>query len=273
VNQRRARPVRVVDERSGMPDITSEAPSTERRSRLGWMPLVVRLLVIAWAGAIVAALVDEFGQIPHLPFVTAMGLTGLLVAASFIVTRDSASEKPRYATDEDEEEAHSDLLTRLPTFKYFSRRLNDEFNRTRRAGRSMAAVLIDVNNLSAVNKEYGVRAGDEVLRHVARAIDSTKRFNDVVARLGDDEFGVLLIDSGEDGVAAFIDRLEDRLARESALADVGGRSISLWAGVCSGSAVSEPAIVNAEALLEAAMVNLNQAKQERERRRRLWLSA
>jgi diguanylate cyclase (GGDEF)-like protein len=201
-----------------------------------------------------------------------MGLTGLLVAASFIVTRDAASDSPRFLP-EDEEESHSDLLTRLPTFKFFSRRLNDEFNRTRRAGRLMAAVLIDVNNLSAVNKEYGVRAGDEVLRHVARAIDSTKRFNDVVARLGDDEFGVLLIDSGEDGVAAFVDRLEDRLARESAVADVGGRSISLWAGVCSGSAVSDPSVINADALLEGAMADLNQAKQERERRRRLWLSA
>jgi diguanylate cyclase (GGDEF)-like protein len=272
LNQRRARTVRIVDDRSEADTSTSESRRGEPRGRLAWMPLVVRLLVIAWAGAIVAALVDEFGAIPHLPFVTAMGLTGLLVAASFLVTRDAASPSPRFAADDDED-AHSDLLTSLPTFKFFSRRLHDEFNRTRRAGRLMAAVLIDVNNLSAVNKEYGVRAGDEVLRHVAKAIDGTKRFNDVVARLGDDEFGVLLLDSGEDGVSAFIDRLEDRLARESAVADVDGRSISLWAGVCSGSAVAEPAIINADMLLESAMADLDRAKRERERRRRLWLSA
>src|SRR4029077_1091367 len=136
------------------------------------------------------------------------------------------------AADHDDPEATNDLLTKLPTFAYFSRRLIDEFNRGRRTGRSVSVVLVDVNNLSAVNKEYGVRAGDEVLRHVAASIEATKRFNDVVARLGDDEFGILLVESGQDGVDAFVSRLDDRLARESAVADVNGRSIALWAGVC-----------------------------------------
>ncbi|HYM14013.1 MAG TPA: diguanylate cyclase, partial [Dehalococcoidia bacterium] len=129
------------------------------------------------------------------------------------------------------------------------------------------------NNLSAVNKEYGVRAGDEVLRHVAKAIETTRRFNDVAARLGDDEFGVLLLDTGDEGIKAFIDRLEDRLARDSAVAEVNGRSVSLWAGVCSGSAVMQPGMTEADAVLEQAMGSLNTAKQERERRRRMWLSA
>jgi diguanylate cyclase len=137
----------------------------------------------------------------------------------------------------------------------------------------VAVVLIDVNTLSAVNKEYGVRAGDEVLRHVARAVDETRRYNDVVSRLGDDEFGVVLLDCGEEGVKAFIDRLEERLARESALAEVEGRMISLWAGICSGNATSEPAMSTSDALLEAAMANLTGAKLDRERRRRMWLSA
>ena len=140
-------------------------------------------------------------------------------------------------------------------------------------GRKLAVVLVDVNNLNAVNKEYGVKAGDEVLRHVAKAVDATRRYNDIVARLGDDEFGVLLLDTGHDGVSAFVDRLEDRLARESAVAEVGGRSVALWAGICTGSFVSTPATTAAETVLEAAMQDLNTAKQERERRRRTWLTA
>ncbi len=239
---------------------------------------MLRLLAVAWAGAIVVALLDEFGMNAHAPFIMAMGMTGLLVGASFLLTHEDAgivAESPRRGRrgDDDEDDGARDLLTDLPTFNHFSRRLGDEFARSRRMGRKVSVVLIDVNNLSAVNKEYGVRAGDEVLRHVARAVDSTKRFSDVVARLGDDEFGVLLMDTGEEGVSAFIDRLEDRLARDSAVAEVGGRNISLWAGICSGSAVSEPATVHAEAVLEAAMASLNTAKQERERRRRMWLSA
>jgi diguanylate cyclase (GGDEF)-like protein len=118
-----------------------------------------------------------------------------------------------------------------------------------------------------------VRAGDEVLRHVARAIDNTRRYNDVVSRLGDDEFGVVLLDCEEQGARAFIERLEDRLSRESAAAEVNGRSISLWAGICTGAATSAPSMTAAEAVLESAMESLNHAKQDRERRRRTWLSA
>jgi diguanylate cyclase (GGDEF)-like protein len=274
VSEQNVRPIRLVDEPETESIFTSQGRPAERPQGIGWMPLVVRVLTVAWAGAIVAALIDEFGEIPHLPFITAMGMTGLLVAVTFIITRDGMLEPAPAPRRLEADEVHlNDLLTNLPTFKYFSRRLHDEFNRARRGGRQMAVVLIDVNNLSAVNKEYGVRAGDEVLRHVARAIDGTKRLHDVVARLGDDEFGVLLIEAGEDGVRAFIDRLEERLARESAVADVAGRSISLWAGICSGNALSDPATTRADQVLEAAMASLNQAKQERERRRRMWLSA
>lgn len=271
----RTRPIRVVPEAAGQEVITSHGRPPEERRPFLWMPLVLRLLAVAWAGAIVVALLDEFGLSAHLPFIMAMGMTGLLVGSSFVLTRDEqlAAEEARHRGDEADGDGAKDLLTDLPTFNHFARRLADEFNRSRRVGRRVSVVLIDVNNLSAVNKEYGVRAGDEVLRHVALAIESTKRFSDVVSRLGDDEFGVLLMNTGEEGVNAFIERLEERLARDSAVAEVGGRHISLWAGICSGSAVSEPAMLRAEEVLEQAMASLTAAKQDRERRRRMWLSA
>jgi diguanylate cyclase (GGDEF)-like protein len=236
----------------------------------------VRVLTVGWSAAIGAALVDEFGTLPHLPFWLAMGTACLLVMATFLITRqglpDWKGDLPETRRPDDASH-QTDLLTDLPTFSFLQERLEEEFWRTRRMGKQVSVVLIDINNLTAVNKEYGVKAGDEVLRHVAQAIDGTRRYNDVVSRLGDDEFGVLLMDCGEDGVRAFIDRLEERLSRESAQAEVGGRSISLWAGVCSGSASSQPAMSQAEAVLQAAMASLNEAKQERERRRRMWLTA
>lgn len=232
---------------------------------------MLRLLALAWAAAIGAALIDEFGPVAHLPFAMAMGMTGLLVGATFLWTARPDIRTPEQRAIDDDGE--NDPLTGLPTFNHFSRRLGDEFARSRRMGRHCAVVLIDVNNLTAVNKEYGVRAGDEVLRHVAGAVDGTRRHHDIVARLGDDEFGILLLDTAAAGVTAFIERLEDRLARESATADVAGRAVSLWAGVSSGSAVSHPDMTRSEAVFEAAMESLNEAKQERERRRRMWLSA
>ncbi|MBI2723523.1 MAG: GGDEF domain-containing protein [Chloroflexi bacterium] len=259
----------------------NEGRPREDAAPISWRRLMLRLLILSWAAAIAIALLDEFGLSGHLPFLMAMAMTGMLIAVGFLITRDEGQE-PAPASlrrvdgtlpSQDEEAGARDLLTELPTFHHFSKRLSEEFLRSRRVGRSVSVVLIDVNNLSAVNKEYGVRAGDEVLRHVARTIEATRRYNDVAARLGDDEFGVLLLDTGEQGITAFIDRLEDRLARESAVAEVNGRSISLWAGVCSGSAISASTITRAEGVLESAMASLNQAKQDRERRRRMWLSA
>jgi diguanylate cyclase (GGDEF)-like protein len=248
-------------------------PKEVRRRQIPWVRAFLRILTVAWGGAIALALIDAFGDVPYLPFLMAMGMTGMLVVAMFLFTQPLDSPEPGRSTVGEDEDTVHDLLTDLPTFAYFQRRLNDEFSRSRRMGRKVAAVLVDVNNLTAVNKEYGVKAGDEVLRHVARAVDGTRRYNDVVARLGDDEFGVILLDTGNEGVSAFVDRLEDRLARESAVAEVGGRSIALWAGICSGNAVSVPSMTTPEELLEAAMQSLNNAKQERERRRRTWLTA
>lgn len=257
--------------------IPSRGRPKDDRAPIRWSVLLVRLIVLGWAGAIFAALLDETANLPHASFLMAMGMTGLLVVVLFLLTHEGVPDwrgdfvEPKAERTDDDEV--TDMLTELPTYQHFQRRLGDEFMRSRRAGRQVSVVLIDVNNLTAVNKEYGVRAGDEVLRHVAKAADGTRRYNDVVARLGDDEFGVLLIDSGEDGVSAFINRLEERLARESAQTDVGGRNISLWAGVCTGFATSVPSMTAPENLLTAAVGSLDNAKQERERRRRMWLSA
>jgi diguanylate cyclase (GGDEF)-like protein len=241
------------------------------------MAIVVRGLILAWGGAIIAVLIDQFQTLPQLPLMMALGMTALLVVVTWVITRDGV---PNWRGDlvtekrpDETAEHEKDLLTQLPTFAHFQRRIDETFARARRMGKSFSLVIVDVNNLEAVNKEYGFRAGDEVLRHVARAIDGTRRYNDMVARLGDDEFGVVLVDCAEEGVKAFIDRLEDRLSRESAAADVNGRIISLWAGISSGAATSDPSMHDSEAVLESAMESLNQAKHDRERRRRMWLAA
>ncbi len=273
---RKIRPIRLAKEETEERLITSEGRPPEARSERSWTRFLVRLLTVAWAAAVVIAVIDELGPVPHMTLLLAMGVTGLLVGASFIMTRDTAvprSAARDEAQDDEDAESSTDGLTNLPSYNLFQRRLRDEFARTRRIGRQMAVVLIDVNNLTAVNNEYGVQAGDEVLRHVGRTIEQTKRYSDVAARLGDDEFGVLLLDTGQVGVDAFIQRLEDRLARESATAQVDNRTISLWAGVCSGAAVLEPGMGHADQILEAAMGTLNQAKRDREKRRRMWQSA
>lgn len=279
MSKRHAGHLRVVVPDDAEPGLSRAAgrPDGPRRG-FKVMPLVVRIFTIAWGAAIAAALIDAFGDLPHVPFFTAMGMTALLVVAMLFVTKDGVPDWRGDPIVEKHPEAETpdpakDLLTQLPTFAFFQRRIEEAFVRARRMGKAFSIVLIDVNNLSAVNKEYGIPAGDEVLRHVARAVDSTRRYNDLVARLGDDEFGVVLLDCTEEGVKAFVDRLEDRLSRESAQADVNGRIISLWAGICTGACTSNPTMTESVAVLESAIENLNRAKSDRERRRRTWLTA
>ena len=274
VGIRRVRKDRAAQDGQNAEPITFHGrPAEVRKRHIAWISIFLRVVAIVWGAAVIAALVDAFGTVPYLPLIMAMAMTLMLVLGLFLFTQPLEPEEQHRDTSGEDADTVYDVLTDLPTFAHFQRRLNDEFGRARRMGRKLSIVLVDVNNLTAVNKEYGVKAGDEVLRHVAKAVDGTRRYNDIVARLGDDEFGVLLLDTGHDGVSAFVDRLEDRLARESAVAEVGGRNVALWAGICTGCSVSTPATTTSEAVLEAAMQDLNQAKQERERRRRTWLTA
>lgn len=232
--------------------------------------LLLTAVGVAWGLAVLLAVLDELVSVPHGAAVLAWALSMLMciaVVAHFEPRRKAASAPSR------EEASELDPLTGVLTASSFERRLEEEHYRFVRYGDLFSVVLTDINNLSAINREYGEAAGDEALRHVARCIEDTKRLSDVIARVGDDEFGVILQGCDERGAKAFVQRLEDRLARESVMVEVGGRSASVWLGVCAGVAASGGGESDSRQTLTRAAVNLNAAKQERDRRRRLWVSA
>jgi diguanylate cyclase (GGDEF)-like protein/PAS domain S-box-containing protein len=68
-------------------------------------------------------------------------------------------------------------------------------------------VIVDVNNLKATNDRYGHAAGDELIRQVAKALQSSFRAGDVIARIGGDEFAVVLIQTDENGMHSAVKRL------------------------------------------------------------------
>lgn len=225
---------------------------------------------VAWGLAALLAVLDELASVPHGPAVLAWALSmlmGIAVVAHFHPRRKAASAPSR------EEASEMDPLTGVLTVSSFQQRLEEEHYRFVRYGDVFSVVLTDINNLSAINREHGQAAGDEVLRHVTRCIEDTKRLSDVVARVGDDEFGVILQGCDERGAKAFVNRLEDRLARQSVMVEVEGRSVSVWLGVCAGVAAGGGGESDWRQTLARAAVNLNAAKQERDRRRRLWLSS
>jgi diguanylate cyclase (GGDEF)-like protein len=163
----------------------------------------------------------------------------------------------------------SDPLTGLPTFQPFSQRLLAEFQRVKRSEGLLTLMLVDVNHLGRINEQFGAEVGDQVLRQVAACLEMSKRMSDVLARMGDDEFGLLLPDCEAPGARAFVERVQQRLARESIRVQIGDRSTSLWIGICAGIAICDGA-ADADELLTAAVDDLNAARDERDRRRQRW---
>src|SRR5216684_1646282 len=83
-----------------------------------------------------------------------------------------------------------DPLTGVYNRRHFGERLTSEFAASRRYGRSLSLVILDVDHLNRVNEAHGRPAGDEVLRGVAQVLQGIVRGADVVARVGGDEIAV-----------------------------------------------------------------------------------
>lgn len=109
--------------------------------------------------------------------------------------------------------AHHDVLTGLPNRRYFIKSLENRVARCLRYGDNSALLFLDVNNLKRINDTHGHGAGDLALSHLGQVLSSHVRQSDFVARIGGDEFGILLdnldADEVERKIAALLDRISN----------------------------------------------------------------
>lgn len=111
--------------------------------------------------------------------------------------------------------AYHDALTGLSNRRLFVESLEDRVARCRRYGDNCAVLFLDVDKLKAINDEHGHAAGDAQLVRLAEILKTYTRTTDVVARIGGDEFGLLLDNLNGDQVADKIDFLIQQLAKEN----------------------------------------------------------
>ena len=116
--------------------------------------------------------------------------------------------------------ADEDALTPIANRRAFVRQLTRMIAFTQRYGVAASVVYIDVNNMKQINDAYGHPAGDAALRHIATVLRDNIRSSDTVGRLGGDEFGVILAQTGE----------EQAHNKAAALAEAIAATPLRWAG-------------------------------------------
>jgi diguanylate cyclase (GGDEF)-like protein len=109
------------------------------------------------------------------------------------------------------ERASRDGLTGLLNHRAFHTRVTDEIARARRYRGRLALVVFDLDGFKETNDTEGHAEGDRLLRAFAAALTATARQSDPVGRLGGDEFAALLVQGDASSVAAFRERLAERL--------------------------------------------------------------
>ena len=152
-----------------------------------------------------------------------------------------------------EEAAFTDHLTGLANRRRFERQLEREVARMERYGHPFSLLMIDIDNFKDLNDSFGHVAGDDVIRRLSRVLREGTRGIDLAARIGGEEFAVLLVETGKDGGSEVAERLR---AAIKVLEIPTARHITASFGVaeCPGDAQT------AADALKAADVALYEAK-------------
>lgn len=108
--------------------------------------------------------------------------------------------------------ATTDLLTGLPNRTAFLERARREMERASRAGSSLAVAILDIDRFKSINDRFGHPEGDRVLVAVAKAMQTTVRGIDLVARWGGEEFVLLFVDVDQKGAIPAIERVRAAIA-------------------------------------------------------------
>ncbi len=152
--------------------------------------------------------------------------------------------------------AHYDVLTGIPNRSLFSDRLDRALQRSVRGDKPFAILFIDLDGFKAINDSRGHDVGDQVVIEIARRLTESIRRTDTVARIGGDEFTVLLekVGSIADAVAS-AEKIIDVVTQPMQIGDE-----PLWVGCSIGIAVYPEAGQDAGTLMRHADVAMYEAK-------------
>jgi len=151
--------------------------------------------------------------------------------------------------------AITDPLTELFNRRHFETAIENEFVRTLRYQSPTSCIMIDIDHFKRINDQYGHRAGDMVLKEIARLIKCCIREIDTAARWGGEEFSILLPQTSQDAAVNVAQRTLNSISHYTFSSFTEKLTISI--GIAT---VPEKTIDTAEKLIHAADLALYKAK-------------
>jgi diguanylate cyclase (GGDEF)-like protein len=154
-----------------------------------------------------------------------------LLLFSFSRNIEQSIEYLRNQTDQMTELAHTDPLTGLANRRQMIEQLDREFSRARRYQRPLSLLYLDLDGFKAINDHFGHLFGDEVLSNAAVSMRSVLRSTDLLARIGGDEFAVLLPETDLKGAVGVANKLRRALLAFSGHLGTAVPTLTFSAGV------------------------------------------
>lgn len=151
-----------------------------------------------------------------------------------------------------------DGLTGLVNRRYLLLRLEEEFSRSRRYRTPLSLAVFDIDHLKDVNDTHGLEAGDAVIRRIGHLVRGQMRREDVLGRIGEDVFGIVLTGNRFRGAAVFANKIRTEVQEHV----FEYRDVEMQVTVSAGITTfpDNPAIRSSEDLLRIAENALREAK-------------
>lgn len=177
--------------------------------------------------------------------------------ADLLVERTQQMVLLRQKIDRLRADADLDSLTGLANRRRFRVALAREVERWRRYRVPCALLMLDIDHLKSVNDRFGHPVGDSVIRQIAQTLREVSRDNDTAARLGGEEFALLLAGVDLDRAVSAAERLRSALSSKR-VEGVGTVTVSIGVAGCPENATSERALYSASD--EALYVSKNSGR-------------
>lgn len=153
----------------------------------------------------------------------------------------------------------TDPLTNTRNRRYFFEKGIEELERAKRYRRDCSLLMIDIDHFKSINDKFGHAGGDAVLKEFAATLLAAARSSDLVARLGGEEFAVMLLETNLDEAIIFSERLRKLVgAMRVAISDSEPIAITISIGVSAYRSILDDRL---ESLLKRADSALYEAKE------------